>query len=367
MGAPRSRHTAFVTAGSHEAMASSDRDPPPRIEDVEELEDLLSEPTEEVVETFRRVPGDLLVIGAGGKMGPSLCRMARRAADIAEDGRRVIAVSRFTRPDLEDDLRRHGIETVACDVLEHRELSRLPDVPNVLYMAGRKFGTAGGGALTWVMNTVAPSLVAERFASSRIVAFSSGNVYGMTPVDGPGSREEDRPAPVGEYAMSVLGRERVLEHASRTRRTPAAILRLNYAVEMRYGVLVDLARKVLRDEAVDVAMGWVNVVWQGDANALALRALEHASVPPALVNIAGPALRVREVSEELARLLGRTARFAGEEAPDALLSDGSRGRELLGAPRVEPDRLIAWTADWVRRGKPTFELPTHFEERGGDF
>ena len=340
---------------------------PARIEDAAHLDDLLSEPTPRVVETLSRVDGDIVVLGAGGKMGPTLARMARRGADLAGGQRRVIAVSRFTTAD-RAQFEAHGVETRACDLLDPGAVARLPDAANVIFMAGRKFGSTGAESLTWAMNCYLPSLVARRYSSSRTVAFSTGNVYGLTLAGRGGSRETDTPAPVGEYAMSCLGRERMFEHFSRTASTPVVLLRLNYAVEMRYGVLVDLASRILADKPIDVAMGYVNVIWQGDANAMAIAALDHAVSPAAVINIAGAEeLSVRSLAGQLASRLGREAAIVGREAPDALLSDGALGRARLGAPRVAVERLLDWTADWQLRGGATSGKPTHFASRDGRF
>ena len=336
------------------------------------LEERLSLPSAAVLDAFRHCPGDVLVLGAGGKMGPSLARMAHRAATaLVDEGsapRRVIAVSRFSSPHAEAELRAHGIETIAADLGDAGALASLPDPPNVVYMAGQKFGTSDLPSLTWVANTVMPARVGERFAGSRIVAFSTGNVYPLTPVEGPGSREDDALTPIGEYANSCVGRERVLEHLSRTRGTPLALVRLSYAVDLRYGVLVDIALRIAAREPVDVGMGRVNVIWQGDANAQALASLAHASSPPFVVNVTGPErLHVRSVAERLGRRLGRPARIVGEEGPDALLSDTSRAVSLFGKPSIPADVLIDWVADWVRRGGTTLAKPTHFETRDGRF
>lgn len=340
---------------------------PARIDDAAHLDDLLSAPTPRVVDTLSRVSGDIVVLGAGGKMGPTLARMARRAADLAGSPRRVIAVSRFTSADREG-LEACGVETLACDLLDRDAVAGLPDAPNVIFMAGRKFGSTGAESLTWAMNCYLPSLAAHRYRTSRIVAFSTGNVYGLTPAGRGGSRESDPPAPVGEYAMSCLGRERMFEHFSRSSATPVVLLRLNYAVEMRYGVLVDLASRILRGEPIDVTMGYVNVIWQGDANAMALAALTHAAAPAAVVNIAGEdELRVRDLAAELASRLGRAATIVGQEAPDALLSNGATGRVRLGSPRVGVPQLLDWTADWLLRGGTTNDKPTHFASRDGRF
>lgn len=341
---------------------------PRSIASVAELETLLSDPPPYVVDAMREIPGDLIVLGVAGKMGPTLARMARRASDLAGVRRRVIGVARFSTGDLEPALRDHGVETITCDLLDEGALERLPDAPNVVFMAGRKFGSTGLEGLTWAMNCYLPALVCRRYASSRIVAFSTGNVYGLAPVGSGGSREEDVPRPVGEYAMSCLGRERMFEYFSGTRGLQAAIVRLNYAVEMRYGVLVDLARRVAAGESIDVTMGYFNAIWQADANAMALGALAHAASPPLVINVAGPEeLSVRATCGQLADLLGSRVSFSGAEAPDALLSNGARAWSLFGRPRVGAAQLIRWTADWIGRGGGTLDKPTHFESRDGRF
>ena len=258
----------------------------PRTE--EELEELLSRPTAGVVDALRASPGDVVVLGAGGKMGPTLARMVRRGADQLGDGREVVAVSRFSSTHAMTQLEAWGVRAVRADLGDRDALAALPDAPNVIYMAGQKFGTRELPALTWVANTVVPALAAERYRGARVVAFSTGNVYPLTPVAAGGSREGDAPGPVGEYAWSCLGRERVFEHASRARGTPVAIVRLNYAVDLRYGVLVDIARKVLSGEPIDLRMGHVNLIWQGDASAQAIQCLPRASIPPMVVNVTGP-------------------------------------------------------------------------------
>ncbi len=341
---------------------------PERIRDAAHLDDLLSEPSAAAIEGITRAGGDVIVLGAGGKMGPTLARMARRAMDAAGVRFRVIAVARFSSTGLRHTLEAHGIDTIQCDLLDEDAVNALPDAPNVIFMAGRKFGSTGDEPLTWAMNTHVPAIVCRKFRENRIVAFSTGNVYGLTPYGRGGSREEDVPAPVGEYAMSCLGRERLFEHFSRAHHTPTAILRLNYAVEMRYGVLVDLALRILHGEPVDLSMGYVNVIWQGDANAMALAALAHASAPPLIVNLAGAEeLSVRTISAELARLMGTSVTFTGSEMNDALLSHATRGHERLGRPRVDVARVLAWTADWVQRGGESLGKPTHFESRAGRF
>jgi nucleoside-diphosphate-sugar epimerase len=341
---------------------------PATIRDVGHLETLLSEPSASAIDALRRIEGDLIILGVAGKMGPTLAHMARRATDVAGIHRRVIGVSRFSSADTRRALERHGVDTIACDLLDEDALARLPEAPSVVFMAGRKFGSSGDESFTWAMNTHLPALVSRRYASSRLVAFSTGNVYGLTPSGRGGSREDDIPAPVGEYAMSCLGRERMFEYFSRARGTPVVILRLNYASELRYGVLVDLALKVFRREPVDLGMGYFNVIWQADANAMCLAALAHAATPPLVINLAGSEeLSVRATCLELAQLLDVPVSFTGREAGDALLSNGSRGHALLGVPRVGAAQMLAWVADWVKRGGESLDKPTHFESRAGRF
>ena len=341
---------------------------PGSIATVAELETLLSDPPSYVVDAMRQMQGDLIVLGVAGKMGPTLARMARRASDLAGIRRRVIGVARFSTGELEGALQDHGVETIKCDLLEEGAIDRLPDASNIVFMAGRKFGSTGFEGLTWAMNSYLPAVVCRRYSTSRIVAFSTGNVYGLSPAGGGGSREDDAPRPVGEYAMSCLGRERMFEYFSGTRGTSTAIVRLNYAVEMRYGVLVDLARRIAANETIDVTMGYFNAIWQADANAMALGSLVHAASPPLVINVAGPEeLSVRATCEQLAALLGRRVSFSGAEASDALLSNGARAWSIFGRPRVGADQLIRWTADWVARGGSTLDRPTHFESRDGKF
>jgi hypothetical protein len=341
---------------------------PDSIRDSEHLEDLLSEPSAGAIDTLARLPGDLVLLGVGGKMGPTLARMARRASDAAGIRRRVIGIARFSDAGLEERLRTGGVETVRCDLLDPAQLDRLPEAANVLVLLGMKFGSTGQEALTWANNTHLPAVVCARYRGARLVAFSTGNVYGLVPVHLGGSVETDPLRPEGEYAMSCLGRERMYEHFSRTWGMPMALLRLNYACEMRYGVLADVARKVHAGEPIDLTMGHLNAIWQGDANALALCAFSEAACPPAVLNLAGPELlSVRRVAEEFGRLLGKPVTLRGAEAADALLSNGQRAHARYGYPRVPVGRVIAWLADWVRRGGASLDRPTHFEVRDGKF
>ncbi len=336
--------------------------------DVAALDELLSRPAKSVVESLGRLEGDIIVLGAAGKMGPTLTRMAQRASREAGRSRRVIAVSRFSDPMERDKLNDWGIETITGDLLDESFLARLPDAANVVFMAGMKFGSSGKQALTWQMNTVLPARVASRYAGSRIAAFSTGNVYGMTPLHGGGSVEEDEPRPQGEYAMSCLGRERAFEHAAMSRRTPVAILRLNYATELRYGVLVDLAQKIMAGKAIDLSMSMANVIWQGDANAWALQSLEAATSPAVVLNLAGPEqVSIERVCRQLGEHMGLTPQFTGVPSGEAILSNGQRVHRMYGYPRVPVDLLIDWVARWVKQGGATLGKPTKFEVRDGRF
>ena len=342
---------------------------PEAIRNVDELDSLLSTPTAGVIDTFARLDGDVIILGVAGKMGPTLAWMARRAFDASgRRDRRVVGVARFTNPTTESWLRDRGVETIRCNLLEPDALDQLPELPNVVSMFAMKFGSTGQEHQTWAMNSFLPGLVALKYHRSRIVAFSTGNIYGLVPVSRGGSMETDMPRPVGEYAMSCLGRERILEHFSGAMGIPMALIRLNYAVEMRYGVLVDLAKKVLVGAPVDLAMGYFNVIWQADANAIALRAFDHAAIPPTVLNVTGPeTLGVRQVAGRFAERFGLPLDLQGTEAPDALLSDATQCRHLFGPPQIGAPRLIEMTADWLETGGQTMDKPTHFEARDGRF
>jgi nucleoside-diphosphate-sugar epimerase len=341
---------------------------PERIQSIEALEDLLSAPTPAAIETMARVQGDVIILGVAGKMGPSLAAMVKRASDEAGTKRKIIGVSRFGSPGAEEALQVQGIQTIKADLLDRGALDRLPDAPNVIYMAGMKFGSTGQEALTWAMNTYLPGMVCEKFRRSRIVAFSTGNVYGLTPVQRGGSVETDALDPMGDYAMSCMGRERMFEHFSRAMKIPVSIIRLNYAIELRYGVLSDLARRVWQGEEINLAMGNVNVIWQADANAMAIASLKDASTPPFILNVAGPEiLSVRRVCEQFGEFMNKKPVFVGSESPTALLNNGQMGHRRYGYPRVAVETLIRWTADWIASGGESLGKPTHFEARDGRF
>lgn len=335
---------------------------------LDELEERLSRPTPDVVQMMRKLPGDFIVLGAAGKMGPSLTRMAKRASDEAGTTRRIIAVSRFSTPGSAEAFQQHGIETIASDLLDANAVAYLPHAPNVIYMAGMKFGSTGQEPMTWAMNAWLPGLVCERYHRSRIAAFSTGNVYGLVPVENGGSHEEDALNPAGEYAMSCLGRERLIQHFSQTRRTLVSLIRLNYACDLRYGVLVDVAQKVWHGQPVNVCMGYFNTIWQGDANALSLLSLAKAQSPAWTVNLTGNAtLSVREVAQRFGELFGKPVQIEGKEAPDALLSNPYRSFVELGIPFIRDEELMEWVASWVSSGGESLGKPTHFESRDGRF
>lgn len=334
-----------------------------------ELEELLSRPDDKTSSAMAAMDGDLLILGAGGKMGPSLARLARRAIVHAGIKKQVFAVARFTNDHLPSELAAQGIETIACDLLDRSSLDKLPDIPNVIFMAARKFGTSGEEHLTWAMNTYLPGLVAERYRNARIVAFSTGNVYPLCALAEGGALETTPVGPVGEYAQSALGRERMFEYGSMRWGTPLVILRLNYAVELRYGVLVDIGRAVFERRPIDLSMPRVNVIWQRDANSWCLRSFAHCQSPPLVLNITGPeTLSVRELALEFGHHFGIEPTFISvTEGSSALLSNVSKARGLFGSPTVRPQEMVEWIASWIRDGGAMLNKPTHFETRDGKF
>ena len=339
------------------------------IHTIEGLDDQLSRPTLGVLDSLRDVEGDVMVLGAGGKMGPTLARMVRRGLDeIGHKHRRVIAVSRFSSASAMHGLQRYGVETIFCDLMDREAVATLPDATNVIFMAGQKFGTSDTPELTWVMNTLVPAIVAERFSKSRIVVFSTGCVYPLVPVGGPGSREEDALGPPGEYANSCVGRERVFSHFAKQNGTHMLMFRLCYAIDLRYGVLCDVASKVLQSLPVDVTMGTANVIWQGDANARAIQCLAHAATPPTVLNVTGiECVSICALAQRFGELLNREPIFTGREGDTAWLWDASRSYELFGPPTVSLEEMIEATAQWQRHGGAMLGKPTHFEVRDGNF
>jgi nucleoside-diphosphate-sugar epimerase len=341
---------------------------PDQIDNEAQLEEMLAEPSEADLACVSRLQGDVLVIGAAGKMGPSLVRRIHRAMVRSGTKARVIAASRFSSGSTRGDLEAEGVATIACDLLDPRSIARLPHTPYVLFLAGRKFGTVDRTDLTWATNTLVPARVAEQCRDSAMVVFSTGNVYPMVRHDGPAPTEETNPQPIGEYAQSCLGRERVVEYVSREEGLRALIFRLNYAVDLRYGTLVDVARHVWEREPIDLTVGYFNAIWQGDANSYALRSLELCATPPAILNVTGPeVISVRDIATWFGSVFGRPPSFVNREGPVALLSDSSRCRHVLGEPSVPLSRLRQWVAHWVRGGGLSLNKPTHFEVADGTF
>ena len=338
---------------------------PDRFESIEALEDFMTTPSDALVADLAKTPGDVMVLGVGGKMGPTLARMAKRAAP----GKKVIGVARFSEKGLREELARAGVDTIAADLLDRTALEKLPKAANIVFMAGRKFGAAGNVPLTWAMNVHVPAMVAEVFRASRIVAFSTGCVYPFVPVESGGATEDMPPIPPpGDYATSCVGRERMFEYFSAEHGTPGRLFRLNYAIDMRYGVLHDIGRKVRDGETIDLTMGHANVIWQGDANTVALRCLAHATTPTSPINVTGPeTFEVAKVATEYGKLLGKMPKFTGKPAPTGWINNAARMVKEFGAPRVPLPKMLEWTADWLARDMTTFDKPTHYEVRDGQY
>jgi nucleoside-diphosphate-sugar epimerase len=337
---------------------------PDTIPDISALDDLLCRPSQALIDDLGKVEGDIMILGVAGKMGPTLAGLAKAALP----GRRVIGVARFSDATVEAWLRARGVETSHCDLLDEAAIKALPKAPNIIFMAGRKFGAEGDLALTWAMNAHVPALVAQAVPDSRIVAFSTGCVYPFVPVNGTGADESLSPNPPGEYAQSCVGRERMFEYFSRKYATPGRLFRLNYAIDMRYGVLHDIATKILSGQPIDVSLGHVNFIWQGDASSQALRCLAHCDTPTSPINVSGhEILSVRDLAAQFGALLGCEPVLVGTEQPIAWLTDTSQAVKLFGLPVVDTSRLIAWTADWVARAMPSLGKPTKYEVRDGRY
>jgi nucleoside-diphosphate-sugar epimerase len=338
---------------------------PKTIPDIAALDDLLCQPTQALIEDLARVDGDIMILGVAGKMGPTLAGLAKAAAP----DRRIIGVARFSDAGVKDWLHARGVETINCDLMDETAIQALPKSPNIVFMAGRKFGAAGDVPLTWAMNVHAPAMVAEVFKASRIVAFSTGCVYPFVPVDSGGATEDVPPIPPpGDYATSCVGRERMFEYFSARHGTAGRLVRLNYAIDMRYGVLHDVARKVRDGAELDVSMGHVNLIWQGDANAVALRCLRYATTPTTPINVTGPeTIEVRKLAAEFGKLFGRKPVLVGKEALTGWLNNASRMVKEFGSPGVPLAQMIRWTADWLERDMATLNKPTHYEVRDGQY
>lgn len=341
---------------------------PSRINTNAELDEVMSRPSPALISFIRSLSSPLLVLGAGGKMGPSLCALARRAANEAGHDLDVVAVSRFSNPDGRRWLEERGVTVHSADLMDSAAVRRLPDAENVIYYVGLKFGTRDNPAQTWAVNTLVPAYVSQRFERARIVALSTGNVYPFVPVGKSGSKESDPLTPLGEYPNAAVARERIFEYFSQQNRTPMALVRLNYAVDLRYGVLVDIAKKIARSEPVDLTMGYFNCIWQRDANDMILRTLDQAAQPADALNLTGAeTLSVRETAERLSRLMDMPVSFTGVEAETALLSDAGKAHAQLGVPQTSIDTVLRWTAEWVRAGGGTLGKPTGFEVRDGRY
>ena len=341
---------------------------PDRIINEEHLEELLSIPSKETIEMFSRIDGDIMFLGVAGKIGPSLALMAKKACDEAGVKKRIIGVSRFSSEQELKKIKGYGVEVIRGNLLDQAFLEGLPKVKNIFFLAGMKFGSDGNLPLTWAMNSFLPGLVAQTFKDSRIVAYSTSCVYPLTSPEKGGAKETDMPAPIGEYAQSCLGRERMFEHGSKINGTPVSIIRLSYAVEMRYGVLIDIATQVKNEKVIDLAMGYSNVIWQGDANNVVLRSLEQTTSPATILNISGDeVLSVRSVAMEFGKLFGKEPKFRGKEAETALLVDSQQAYRLFGRPNVPVSKLIKWIAQWLDEGQRLLGKPTHFEVRDGKY
>lgn len=332
------------------------------------LEQELFKPSDALLSDIKDLEGDIIFLGVGGKMGPSMAKLAKIAVDRVGVKKRIIGVSRFTDKEAQAVLENDGIETIAADLLNERELAALPDAANVMYLAGTKFGTTGKEAFTWAMNAYLPGRVAERFRGSKIVAFSTGNVYPYSEVTSGGTSEEHAPAPVGEYAQSCLGRERIFQYFSEKYRIPTLIYRLNYAIDLRYGVILEIAKSVIEGRPIDLTTGNVNVIWQGDANEIALRCFRHCDVPTKLLNVTGPeTISVKWLAEQVGLLVQKSPIFINEIQPTALLNNASQCHQLFGYPRVTLRQMIELTVNWLQGGGKTINKPTHFQERKGQY
>ena len=338
------------------------------MENIESAYKALLQPSDDLIADIAKMEGDIMILGAGGKMGPALAKLAKHAIDKAGLGKKVIGVSRFSEAGLQDELNQAGIQTINTDLLQDDQLQSLPDTKNVLYLAGTKFGTVGKESFTWAMNAYLPGRVANKFRNSHIVVFSTGNVYHLTPITFGGATEDRLPEPVGEYAQSCLGRERVFQYFSSKNNTPILIYRLNYANDVTYGVLLEIAKSVKENSPIDLSMGAVNVIWQGDANEIALRALNYCTVPAKMLNVTGPeTISVRWLAEQFGRMFGQTPIFIKEEQPTALLSNAAESFRMFGYPKTPLKKVMELLVEYINQGGKTINKETHFQERKGKF
>lgn len=338
------------------------------MENIESAYNKLLQPSDDLIADIAKIEGDILILGVGGKMGPALAKLAKQAIDKAGLNKKIIGVARFSEAGLQEELNQAGVETIKADLLQDDQLQALPDAPNVLYLAGTKFGTTGNESFTWAMNAYLPGRVANKFKNSRIVVFSTGNVYHLTPIALGGATEERIPEPVGEYAQSCLGRERVFQYFGSKNNTPILIYRLNYANDVTYGVLLEIAKSVKEKRPIDLSMGSVNVIWQGDANEIAIRALNHCSVPAKILNVTGPeTISVRWLAEQFGNMFGQTAVVINEEQPTALLSNAAESFRLFGYPKTPLKQVMELLVEYITQGGKTINKETHFQERKGKF
>jgi nucleoside-diphosphate-sugar epimerase len=341
---------------------------PDRIENETQLEDLLSLPGNGLVDMMKRLEGDIMILGIGGKMGITLGRQAVNAIKEAGVDKKVIGVSRFSDQAGREKLEQWGIETIACDLLDQSQIEKLPKVKNIIYMAGRKFGTGGSEDMTWAMNALVPGYVGSYFKDSRIVVFSTGCVYPLVGVGTGGCTEDVAPNPVGEYSQSCLGRERIFGYCSKSFGTKVLLFRLNYAIDLRYGVLHDIGQQVWNEEPVNNTVGHFNIIWQGDANCFALRSLEYCDSPAVPLNITGPeTVAVEYIAEKFADIMGKKISYTGQSGEKCYLNNASKAMELFGYPRVALEQMIKWQAQWFMQGGSSLGKPTHFEVNDGKF
>jgi len=338
------------------------------IKNENELENLLTEPSPKLVDFMKELDGDIMILGAGGKMGPYIAGMAIKAIERAGVSKKVYAVSRFTNKSIMDKLISWGIETIAADLMDEAQLMSLPEVKNIIYAVGYKFGMKGKEPYVWALNTYLPGRVSEKFKNSRIVAISSGNVYPLVSIRTGGATEETEPEPVGEYAMTRLGGERIFQYFSIKYKIPMTIIRLNYAGELRYGVLVDIALAVYNRKPIDLRMGYVNTIWLGDACDIILRSFKLCSTPPYIINLTGPEIiSVRWAAQEFGKLFGVEPIFVNEEEETALLNNASKAMQIFGYPRVTVKQMIDWIAYWIKSGNRLYNKPTYYWVRNGRF